>query len=472
MSPKRPSPVYKLPSELLRAMFICCLPEKIFLTPTRRQAPLLLIQVSSLWRAVALSTPLLWSSMKATYNTPSSLEGTHNCLAQPTDRIVSAALKRWISRATNSPLSISLDGCSMNHGILNVILPHLSRCRHLQMLNVKPGVPRRVSFRRNFIDLETLYVQSFTGSVVDLSEALESAPKLYEVFWEDGLQYGSGYPQSLPALPWPQLKRLTLGDGTGMWASPAILLDCLARCPSLEHADLSVMYLHPNTPRVPILLSSLVTLHLRASADYGDHLWILDYLKVPRLRHLTLRFGSLKAPDLASFVQRSSLLETIQLRAIYVSYDSLIESLYLVAQSLKSSAFAHFKTMLKDSGSQRGLITPSSDEFYLREHFQALRNILCKHFKALQLLIFFLNLHWQPRPPLWLLRSLLPLIIECPWAHTTVKYLRVTHWEIPRYESRFDIDILDAIYPLSAATDLGTVLKNVWATLYRWILDM
>ncbi|TFK46121.1 hypothetical protein OE88DRAFT_1602016, partial [Heliocybe sulcata] len=52
--------IASLPPELLSQIFTHCLPSDTFLLPSRLAAPILLTQISRLWRTTAFSTPLLW----------------------------------------------------------------------------------------------------------------------------------------------------------------------------------------------------------------------------------------------------------------------------------------------------------------------------------------------------------------------------------------------------------------------------
>ncbi|KAF8205583.1 hypothetical protein K438DRAFT_1756949 [Mycena galopus ATCC 62051] len=55
--------VLALPLEILAEIFTYCLPESDFVTPTLTTAPLILCGLCRQWRAVAISTPELWSSL-------------------------------------------------------------------------------------------------------------------------------------------------------------------------------------------------------------------------------------------------------------------------------------------------------------------------------------------------------------------------------------------------------------------------
>ncbi|KAJ6593438.1 hypothetical protein B0H19DRAFT_919720, partial [Mycena capillaripes] len=50
----------QVPVEVLEVVFQFCLPHTDYVVPDPLQAPLLLCQICSSWRAVALVTPSLW----------------------------------------------------------------------------------------------------------------------------------------------------------------------------------------------------------------------------------------------------------------------------------------------------------------------------------------------------------------------------------------------------------------------------
>lgn len=64
------SPISALPAELLAEIFIFCLPTDRYPIPTPTDAPLLLTQVCSLWRSVAISLPGLWTAIHIKFCRP------------------------------------------------------------------------------------------------------------------------------------------------------------------------------------------------------------------------------------------------------------------------------------------------------------------------------------------------------------------------------------------------------------------
>ncbi|KAF6746880.1 hypothetical protein DFP72DRAFT_822436, partial [Ephemerocybe angulata] len=57
------SPIRRLPKELLLEIFILCLPDRHQPVLSEWKAPLLLTRVCKPWRILAMSAPVLWSSL-------------------------------------------------------------------------------------------------------------------------------------------------------------------------------------------------------------------------------------------------------------------------------------------------------------------------------------------------------------------------------------------------------------------------
>jgi hypothetical protein len=57
------TPALELPFELISRIFILCLPLRRRVRPHRNRAPLNLAGICSQWRAVAIATPQLWTSI-------------------------------------------------------------------------------------------------------------------------------------------------------------------------------------------------------------------------------------------------------------------------------------------------------------------------------------------------------------------------------------------------------------------------
>ncbi|KAF7340451.1 hypothetical protein MVEN_01965300 [Mycena venus] len=103
---------FDLPYELTSKIFRSCLPSRRRVRPHRNRAPLQLAQVCARWRAVALATPQLWTSVFLKFCDRDAYDGMPMLFgapdAQSTKDNTAAILDLWLTRAAGHPLSISL----------------------------------------------------------------------------------------------------------------------------------------------------------------------------------------------------------------------------------------------------------------------------------------------------------------------------------------------------------------------------
>lgn len=268
--PCRPGPLTRLPTELLAQIFEYCLSEDTFPAPAESQAPLLLAHTCSHWRAVALSTPFLWSRLHITYKDPS--------LDVP---IVS----EWLQRSGSLPLFISVS-IDFNERpaqeLLDVICSHSSRWRHVRFEFRGLYCPPMYSLA--LAESNTPLLRAFDFDARDISSAniepiislLGSAPQLREVTWVDDL----ADTRRLMELP---LSRLTLLSIT-MSHGTLDYLELLDQCYNLEHIRITRPRPGDTRPlREPLLLSKLTSLNIAY-----DLTAILDSLVLPALKHVRI----------------------------------------------------------------------------------------------------------------------------------------------------------------------------------------
>jgi len=92
---KASSALHRVPLEIWTNIFLDCLPDRRFITPNSVAAPLILCNVCRRWRAVARSTPKLWSSIH--------VEVSLGC---DIGKVVKG-VALWLSRSGTRPLAIS-----------------------------------------------------------------------------------------------------------------------------------------------------------------------------------------------------------------------------------------------------------------------------------------------------------------------------------------------------------------------------
>nr|GAT52327.1 predicted protein [Mycena chlorophos] len=98
-------PVLTLPNELTSTIFVACLPTHGRVRPSPHAAPLLLTQICSHWRAIALETTQLWSSIDVVVRRGSP---AHLTSVRPGD--VFNLVDSWRSRAKTRVLSLTIRG--------------------------------------------------------------------------------------------------------------------------------------------------------------------------------------------------------------------------------------------------------------------------------------------------------------------------------------------------------------------------
>ncbi|KII84436.1 hypothetical protein PLICRDRAFT_365506 [Plicaturopsis crispa FD-325 SS-3] len=122
------SSIQRMPPEVLGKIFSLTRPIKVYKwSPAAHKAPLLLCRVCSKWRAIAISTPCLWDSLKITI-------GEH----APTPRF--PLIESFVSRARGRPLNFVLDGHGRWYGtdavkeivdrIQDIYVPRIAQWQH------------------------------------------------------------------------------------------------------------------------------------------------------------------------------------------------------------------------------------------------------------------------------------------------------------------------------------------------------
>ncbi|KAG1745308.1 hypothetical protein EDB19DRAFT_1906420 [Suillus lakei] len=111
-----------LPSELLGEIFLRCLPQTSYVTPSSNDCPLVLTRICRQWRAVALSTPRLWTSLSISLLKAEMSGGD--------------AYKFWLEKARSIPLSIRVvHDMDLSDGdkplSIQWLRPFLSQCSDL-----------------------------------------------------------------------------------------------------------------------------------------------------------------------------------------------------------------------------------------------------------------------------------------------------------------------------------------------------
>ncbi|KAJ6488228.1 hypothetical protein C8R47DRAFT_1320590 [Mycena vitilis] len=110
-----------LPTEIITRIFDYCLPAETYITPSPKNAPLLLAQICHPWRDICLDTPSLWASIGCDdrYD-PMRIE----------------LLEVWLSRGRSRPLSVYLHSRNVARAtaVMRAVARHSSRLEDAQLI--------------------------------------------------------------------------------------------------------------------------------------------------------------------------------------------------------------------------------------------------------------------------------------------------------------------------------------------------
>lgn len=287
------APYKCLPPEILRTIFVACLPESVYLPPRPDEAPLLLTRICSSWRELALGTQELWCHFEVMLSTRAWKN--NNALT---------SLREWLNRCPDRELSFKVNTAprapfplpGLRHPILPVdlIIPHTLRIRKLEMQNISG---------EQMSALITLPLGSFP-LLEEVNVFLRDSWMFRMEPWEatafrDARKLtsvsicgfdGTFNPAAL-GLPWDQLRVLhvdtLLNDPTGCHAM-------LKLCAQLQEVSLRVMRIEDSTSRLiarlpPTHLPHLRTLLIRfeSTAYHGK---FIEPFELPSLHTLQTRF--------------------------------------------------------------------------------------------------------------------------------------------------------------------------------------
>ncbi|KAJ7483363.1 hypothetical protein FB451DRAFT_1555352 [Mycena latifolia] len=281
------SPLRRMPPEILAEIFSWTLPsitEALERGFDVRSSPWVLGQTSSFWRAVALSTPSLWSLIAIDYSAS---------IWCPLPM-----LETQIARARN--LKVTIYGCKDADSLSQVAMfqslaERSSLWEELSVGLISDMVPIIATLRNRLPLLRRLWISwndSENLTAVDLSDAFHTAPSLLEAGFHNGYHLATA-PFPVHQLTWYQLN--------ATWTIHAGILK-LAQ--NLVEARLAIFGDEPWPEDGDIIELP------RLRRLYVSHGSILDYLRTPALQEIAFRTREadqdLLLPTLDSFLIRSA----------------------------------------------------------------------------------------------------------------------------------------------------------------------
>ncbi|KAJ7062301.1 hypothetical protein C8F01DRAFT_1137114 [Mycena amicta] len=339
------SPLRRVPIDVIREIFVACLPEDRHCVMSAQEAPVLLGRICSSWRAIALSTPSLWSTIHiaepwlSRYSPATSFPRIATLFAARLE-----AATEWLSRSGSMPLSISIFlGALYTHypqqsvpdqtPLLDLVVSHSRRWRsvhfhipitHLQHL-AKLG-PEDVPMLQSItFDHKYIYLGRDDAQWAPPGRLLDS-PNLTSFSI-------SGVNIALEHLPFPcqQLTSLTLGETIDQLIFSETVLRLLTMCPLLRTLDVRLARFSEEWKAATYVESShLRSLSLRCLSYNPNTLEILDFLTLPQLRDMTIQGrGDFEhtQPSFSRFFQATPLLESFYLELESVSPTPLLHVL-------------------------------------------------------------------------------------------------------------------------------------------------
>lgn len=239
------SSIQAIPPEILGQIFINCLAdEHCKILPRKTTAPLLVAQVCSIWRTVALSTPQLWSSMLITFPMQ--------------ERLANA----WLSRSGGLPLKIGIESESYDWpGVfLDILARHSHRICDLQCYLPAPAMHQLLGHpRMDFKHLEEISLFSLTilknENLFDPLILPTSTENLRRVILSSAPFLVSRNTFDLPILPW---NHLTHFSAIGLDMTVYQIVEVLRNSPLLIGLDASIID-HPSPITSPSSIQPVVS---------------------------------------------------------------------------------------------------------------------------------------------------------------------------------------------------------------------
>ncbi|KAJ7646559.1 hypothetical protein FB45DRAFT_998043 [Roridomyces roridus] len=302
----------RLPADIIREIFVACLPTDRNAVMSAKEAPLLLAHICSAWRSIALTTPSLWASL----HIPAVF-----VLEDPQRRI--PAVSQWLQRSGSCPIAVSLafmgeqgkmmnsfdDWSGLKAELMSCLAESAYRWKELDVWDLTLGVAH---------PLVAMIQASYSASSADSSALLRlgvfKGPHLRNMnIWQIDIDLDGPEETELRAflldLPFfdqhfTHLHLESMGPSRGL--SNSDVFDLLSHCPRL----VSFAFIHKitqdvdqNSGRDPITLSSLESFTMLEAGlislqSVGQ---LLANLVLPALRKLHIPTESTISPGPSGF---------------------------------------------------------------------------------------------------------------------------------------------------------------------------
>jgi hypothetical protein len=325
------APVRRVPPEIMSEIFVRYAHDAYDTEPPRNHNSLVLATVCRSWRAVALSTPELWSRLEircGTYWPPSEME----------------MVEEWLTRSGAHPLSLKLRTMTTwpSNKWVEIFQSSQSRWRHVEFFLNEPAPKRLSAFKFCFQQLYTLemHYRPGIGNASHL-DMFEEAPMLHTVKINAN--------PHLLRLPWRQLTCVHILPST---CAVNDVFETLTRCRDLVECKFRVYSQESDHPVLPsIQLPWLRTLEIR----FKECAFLFDALTLPALQNIKIFAEWNQLPEFYShflpFLTRSNCpLRSLCLRGARLTDNQLLRVLTLLPGLIELEViYKHYDPTITDA---------------------------------------------------------------------------------------------------------------------------
>ncbi|KAF7352520.1 hypothetical protein MVEN_01217000 [Mycena venus] len=318
----------RLPPDIVREIFVGCLPTNRNAVMSAQEAPLLLCRISSAWRTIALSTPRLWASLHISFR--------HILSNEPRMQ----AVAKWLALSAACPISLSVVyaedhwtdwGQSSAAALLKCLADSSARWRHVEFTSLTRTCPEVLAA----IIPPALESFKFAGSVWALTQLKvfqASSPRALSLLLSEFGEEPLGEVVLTLPLAWDRLTHLNF-QSLGGFSIPS-LVTLLRRCTHLISFNVAprLDYDEIDLPTEPISLPFLETFILRQPGSLTHHAvsWLIELVSMPQLRQFDVSTLASQGGDsyfLVPLGTKSPRLENLTIHLKSFTAQSLPETL-------------------------------------------------------------------------------------------------------------------------------------------------
>ena len=320
------SPVRRLPPDVLHNIFFHCLPTHRNPIMKSSESPVLLTRICSSWKAIALSSPRIWSKIHIPLPGDPSFSSGYGTIAEKNGlssrrqrftrllQLRCDAVREWLSRSGICPLSLSITYPShysavhdlkdddLPHEMFGILIAFAERWSDVD-LSMPKEIYNQLQSNMNpttFSSLKSLKLnlyRKFHDSSVDFSPIqLLAAPGLCSITI-NSIQTTLRMTGNLVQPIWNQLTHITFASSI----ADTYLSVLLRQCPNLVFGHFRVSPSHwPDEPMVDqddILLPCLKSLVVNDSGVHETMSMIFNAIKAPALTRLSYQWTLDRGPD-------------------------------------------------------------------------------------------------------------------------------------------------------------------------------